>query len=193
MLKHIREYRIMYTSIVSVLLNLVLIYFLLFEITKSNDKLIVINSTKNCEPQIIEIYREPLTERELIDSYIKEISSMYSIDRYLVHSIIFHESTYNPNAKSTSNCLGLMQICPKWHMDRADRLNINNFYDPYSNILLGVDYISDLMNEADGDIAFMLMLYNMPHSEARKLYERGELTWYAESVIKRYEELKLGS
>ena len=132
------------------------------------------------------------TSRELIDGYVQDISAMYGLDPSLIHSIIWHESRYIPDAKNKSeSCLGLMQVCPKWHKKRAERLGVTDYLDPYSSILLGVDYISELLSRHK-DIRLVLMLYNMPHKKAFELYNKGEISWYARSVLKRANELKQG-
>ena len=145
------------------------------------------------EEVIIEVKEElpPLTEEEVITSYITEVSSIYKVDPYLIDSIVYHESRHIPSAKN-GNCLGLMQVCTTWHMDRAERLGVSDFYDPYSNLLLGVDYISELLNSTDGDVELTLMLYNMNHKQAYSMHAKGEVSWYAASVLKRVEDLKQG-
>jgi len=141
----------------------------------------------NEEIQVVE-----LTERELIDSYIKEISGKYEVDEYLIHSIIWHESRYKPSAQNKSGtCLGLMQVCPKWHSKRAERLGVIDYMDPYSSILLGVDYIAELLVKYK-NTGLVLMLYNMSHKKAFELYRNGDLSWYARSVLKRANELRQG-
>ena len=134
---------------------------------------------------------QPLTEAELIASYIVEVSSIYKVDPYLIDSIVYHESRHIPSAKN-GNCLGLMQVCTTWHTDRAERLGVKDFYDPYGNLLLGVDYISELLNATDGDVELTLMLYNMNHKQAYSMRAKGEVSWYASSVLKRVEDLKQG-
>jgi hypothetical protein len=145
------------------------------------------------EEVIVEVKEElpPLTEEQLINSYILDISSIYNVDPYLIDSIIYHESRHIPTAKN-GNCLGLMQVCTTWHMDRAEKLGVKDFYDPYGSILLGVDYISELLDSTDGDVTLTLMLYNMNHKQAYSMHAKGEVSWYASSVLKRVEDLKQG-
>lgn len=141
------------------------------------------------EPEQSEdIQEKPLTEKEQIDSFIVDIANMYDIEPELIQSIVWHESRYKPDAYN-GNCLGLMQVSTRWHADRAEKLGVTDFYDPYGNILLGVDYISELMDRYD-DPALALMMYNMKHSTAMSLYEKGEISFYAKSVLERAELLK---
>jgi len=131
-----------------------------------------------------------LSEREIIDSYILEISDLYDVDKYLIHSIIFFESTYNPEAiNKSSGCVGLMQICTKWHIQRAERLGVEDFSDAYSNILIGVDYISELLTKHKNE-SLVLMLYSGTHKRAFELHKQGETTNYVKKVLKRANELR---
>jgi len=133
---------------------------------------------------------EPKTQRELIDLYVADICEQYDFDPLIIHSVIWHESRYKPEAKNTTH-LGLMQVSTRWHMGRAERLGVEDFYDPYGNILLGVDYLSEIANRYD-DMRLVLMTYNMGDKRAKELFNNNEISWYATSVLERAEELKTG-
>jgi hypothetical protein len=130
------------------------------------------------------------SEQETIDGYVRDICSKYNMEPTLIKSIIKQESNYNPKA-ANGNCLGLMQVSSRWHKNRADRLGITDFYDPYSNILLGVDYLSELYN-THKDMRLALMLYNMKHDTAISMYENGQISNYAKTIMARAEEYKKG-
>jgi soluble lytic murein transglycosylase-like protein len=129
-------------------------------------------------------------DRDTINSYVHDICYKYKVDEYVIMSMIYHESTYRPNVRN-GNHLGLMQISTRWHKDRASRLGVYDFYDPYSNVLLGVDYVSELSNTYK-DIKLVLMLYNMGHDQAIDLYSKGIISYYAKSVLKKAEEYRIG-
>lgn len=130
-----------------------------------------------------------LTNEEKINNFIKNICSKYSnIEPELVESIVYHESRYIPSV-SNGDCVGLMQVSQYWHKDRASKLGVNDMYDSYGNILVGVDYLSELVNKYE-DVSLVLMLYNMNHNTAFKMYANGEISGYAKSVLSRYEMLK---
>jgi hypothetical protein len=136
------------------------------------------------------IISKPKNERELIDSYVEEICKVYDIEPSLIKSVIEHESSYKTHAKNVS-CTGLMQISIRWHKARASRLGVDDLYDPYGNILLGVDYISELKNTYK-DIRLVLMLYNMNHKDAIRYFSEGTISKYATSVLKKAEDYKNG-
>lgn len=97
---------------------------------------------------------------EIVASYVFDICQSYpEVDPYIVLSVIYHESRFIPNV-SAGRCVGLMQISTYWHQDRAKRLGVTDFWDPYSNILIGVDLLNELMNMVNGDIYRALTRYN---------------------------------
>lgn len=132
-----------------------------------------------------------ISEKDIIDGYIKEICVSYNIEPELIQSIVWHESRYNPNA-TNGDCIGLMQVSKRWHTSRAEALGVNDLYSSYGNILVGVDYICELI-EAYDDPALALMLYNMDHKKAKTMYAEGKISGYATSVLDRANQLKLGA
>ena len=156
-------------------------------------KVLVVKETKPVKEEVKVVKEKPktkkpiLTEEQTIDGYIEDICKSYHMDAALVKSIVWHESRYNPNAK-TGSCVGLMQISTRWHAERAHKLGVTNFYDPYGNILIGVDYLSDIF-ENYKDPALVLMMYNMDNAKALELYNQGEISGYAKSVLKRAKDL----
>lgn len=127
-------------------------------------------------------------DREQIDKYITEIADEYGICPELIMAIAETESTYNPSAKN-GQCKGLMQVSEKWHGDRMDKLGVADLYDPYGNILVGVDYLSELADEYE-DVGLSLMVYNGGHAYAMRIYEKGELSNYANKILERSAELE---
>lgn len=133
-----------------------------------------------------------LTSEEQYDIYIEEISEAYGVNSNLIKSMVWHESRYLENAVNwNGECVGLMQVSTRWNKDRAIKLGVSDFFDPYSNILLGVDCISEFLNTYD-DPAFALMMYNMKHDDAKAMYARGEINTYARSVLERADQLENG-
>lgn len=134
------------------------------------------------------------TEKEQYVSYVYDICGKYDIADglpELILSIMKAESNFNPNVRSYAGCVGLMQISPYWHADRAYKLGLTNFWDPYSNIYIAVDFINDLyFNYANESIELTVMMYNMDFASARKLYSSGTLTRYASTVLSTQEQLR---
>ena len=140
---------------------------------------------------VVEVEPEPeLTGVELIDSYTVEIGLEYGIDPAILQSMIWHESRYKADNINSIGCMGLMQICTKWHLPRAEKLGVTDFLDPYQNILIGTDILAEYMSK--GDIGLALMLYSGNHNTAYDLYRNGKLSWYATSVLDRAEMIRRG-
>ena len=119
--------------------------------------------------------------------YIEVISEQYDVCPELIMAIVETESSGNTNATNGS-CKGLMQISERWHADRMERLGVTDLYDPYSNILVGVDYFMELA-EKYGDLPLVLMVYN-GSSDAFERNESGNYTDYAIKIMNRSIELE---
>lgn len=128
---------------------------------------------------------------DLFKYYVDDICQGYpEVDPAVAKAIIWQESRYEPDCKSDSGySVGLMQVSTRWHMDRANALGVEDLLDPYSNILVGVDYLNDLLKQT-GKLDLALMLYNMNHKDAYRLYNSGKLSKYATSVLEKAEEYR---
>lgn len=141
---------------------------------------------------------DPLEGKDLYISYTYDICEKYNYDFYpdlplLIQAIIEIESNYIPTARSSANCIGLMQTSEYWQADRAARLGVTDMWDPYGNILVGTDFLQDLyFNYANKDMILSLMMYNMDFSDARKIRKAGSQTLYVTNVFQIYERLKGG-
>lgn len=135
-------------------------------------------------------YGKRYSKEDIVRKHINEHISLYSnLDVELVLAMAYKESSYNPNAQN-GNHYGLLQINPKWHKDRMERLKVDDLYDPSGNILVGMDYLSELIDVCGGRIDQALMSYNMGCSKAKQLYDSGIVSNYAQSILRMREELK---
>ena len=112
------------------------------------------------------------------------------INPYLVFAMCERESDYNANAVGDSgNSLGIMQIQPKWHQWRMDKLGLFDWMDATQNIMIGIDILLDLYSKND-DTAWVLMAYNGGVAYANRHYDAGNASEYAEYIMARAEELE---
>lgn len=112
----------------------------------------------------------------------------YGICPEILEAVMLEESGGDPDAVGDLGEAGLMQVYPKYHMDRMDRLGARSLFDPEDNILVAADYLSELLME-HGDMAAALMAYNgTPDAEGRA--RSWELTVYAERVLERARQLE---
>ena len=54
------------------------------------------------------------------------MSDKYNIDRYLLLGLIEHESSFNKNARSSANAIGLTQVVPRWHQSKIKKVSEKN-------------------------------------------------------------------
>lgn len=119
-------------------------------------------------------------------SYIEEVAADYCICPELIEALIEAESSGKANAKNGS-CKGLMQVNDKCHIQRMKDLGVTDIYDPYGNILVGIDYLAELFEEYE-DVGVVLQKYN--GDGIAKLMNKGELSKYADNILKRSQELE---
>lgn len=141
-------------------------------------------------------YGTSKTGKELYLYYIDRIVHGRGYDFYpdidlLVQSIIQVESNFDPNLTSSAGCIGLMQLSPYWQASRAAKFGVTDLWNPYNNILVGIDFLCDLyFNYANQDMVLALMMYNMDFSSARAIRRNGGMSDYAREVFRIFNELK---
>lgn len=112
-----------------------------------------------------------------------------NIDPTIMEALCYEESRFNPAAESNVQCVGLCQMSTVFHVDRAEKLGVTDFFDPYSNIRLSVDYMEELLNTY-GNYELALMCYNMGPKRAIELYNEGIISKYASNIIENAEKIK---
>lgn len=100
----------------------------------------------------------------------------------LALSVIWRESRFTNIIGDSGASVGYMQIQPRWHSDRMERLGVSDLADPYGNFLVGCDYLAEMLGK-DRGIEWALMSYNGGMSYANKMAKAGKVSQYAESVL----------
>ncbi len=95
---------------------------------------------------------------------VSKIAPRYQIDTDLAMAFIAVESGFNPNATSTKNAQGLMQLIP----ETAARFKVKNAYDPEQNIHGGLAYLQWLLSYFKGDVALVAAAYNAGENTVEK-------------------------
>ena len=124
-----------------------------------------------------------------IQNYCIEIGNMYNICPEFIMAIIESESSGNQYAVN-GGCKGLMQIYEKYHKDRMERLGVTDIFDIRGNILVGVDYLSELFGKYE-DPAMVLMVYNGDSSAWTYWNSDGAISKYADKILNRSADLEL--
>ncbi len=108
----------------------------------------------------INAYKKTLADfPNTYDSIINEASEKYSVPKDLIKAVIKQESNYMPNAVSSKGAIGLMQVMPS----TGALLGIEDkelLKDPYTNIMTGTKYLSQMLNRYDGRLDLSLSAYN---------------------------------
>lgn len=126
-------------------------------------------------------YDVPLDED--IQDHIIFLCEQHHIDPALVIAMIHKESRYNAKAVGDGgNSLGLMQIQPKWHKARMEKYNCKNLFDPYQNIIIGIDILDELFSTGKST-EWVLMAYNGGRAYANEKTALGIVSDYATTVM----------
>ena len=95
---------------------------------------------------------------------IRENAGRFGLDPAYVASIILAESAYNPQAVSSVNAQGLMQIMPEtgqWIAKKFDESYAEGcLFDPETNIRYGCWYLGFLMDRYAGDMTCSTAAYH---------------------------------
>lgn len=128
------------------------------------------------------------TENETVIDLTNQVAEIYPICPEVLQALIFYESSNQRDQVSKWGDIGYMQVNPKWHTDRMDKLGVTDLTDGYGNILVGTDYLYELCLEY-GDIATALMVYNQGPGAASQAQE-GKISTYARNILQLSEELE---
>jgi len=112
--------------------------------------LVMMLSTEEVQKETVQLY--PMEYTELIRANAAE----FGLDPAYVAAVVLAESSYNPNAVSSVNAQGLMQIMPdtgQWLAGKFDETYVEGcLFDPAINLRYGCWYLAFLMNRYDGDM-----------------------------------------
>ena len=128
-------------------------------------------------------------------TYINEVCKSYGIAPEIVFAMIEKESEYDNTAVGDNgDSEGLMQVQRKNHEERMARLGCTDLFDPYKNVLVGVDYLAELLAQYDGNIVTALTAYNAgPTGAYEDYFSKGiEASEYTEEVLEKAKKINEG-
>ena len=108
-----------------------------------------------------------------IQRYIFDECQLYEVPYELAMAVMYVETggTFDSSLRSKTNDSGLFQINDvhkKWLRESG----INDLYNPYQNSSAGIWILKDALSKGDS-IHTSLMVYNMGHGGAKKLWKKG--------------------
>lgn len=138
--------------------------------------------------EVVEYYDVPLDED--LQDHIFKLCDERGIDPEIVIAIIERESMYDASVVGDGgSAKGLMQIWNIWHKDRIDRLGCTDLLDPYQNVTVGIDFLSELYDMGRG-LEWTLTAYNGGFELANKHLANGTTSQYVECIYEICSELK---
>ena len=110
----------------------------------------------------------PLKYRDAVERY----TDLYGLEKSLVNAVIFCESHFEPEAVSSADAVGLMQVTEETGWWAAAQIGLAgediDLTDPDTNIRIGCWYLSWLMDKFDGVTETALAGYNAGHGNVEK-------------------------
>jgi soluble lytic murein transglycosylase len=120
----------------------------------------------------------------------------YNLDPALLAAVIYQESKFKADARSSSGAIGLMQLLPSTAEGIAlhtggSRFEVDDLYDPEINVRYGAWYLRHLLQKY-GDERTALAAYNAGQDNVDRWRAAGREIAFAETrhYVDRVEELK---
>jgi soluble lytic murein transglycosylase len=144
------------------------------------------------QPAWFERIRYPLHYEQIVRGHAKN----YDLDPALLAAVIYQESKFQADAKSSSGAIGLMQLTPQTAEGIAirtggSRFRLSDLYNPEINVRYGSWYLRHLLDKY-GDEKDALAAYNAGQQNVDEWRAEGKDIQFPETraYVKRVEHLK---
>ena len=144
------------------------------------------------EPGWFQRVRYPLKYEQIVRGHARN----YSLDPALLAAVIYQESKFRPDAKSSSGAIGLMQLQPETAKGIAirtggSRFQTSDLYVPEINVRYGSWYLRHLLDKYD-DEETALAAYNAGQRNVDEWRAEGKGIEFSETraYVDRVEHLK---
>jgi soluble lytic murein transglycosylase len=119
--------------------------------------------------------RYPLPYEHIVVGHARN----YDLDPALLAAVIYRESKFDPDARSESGAIGLMQILPETAQGIAEntggsRFVVEDLYDPEINVRYGSYYLRRLLRKYHEDERLALAAYNAGQANVDEWIENDE-------------------
>ena len=143
-------------------------------------------------PDFVQRERYPLRYQAIVTGHARN----YRLDPALLAAVIYAESKFHANAKSSSGAIGLMQLLPSTAEGIALHTGGSNFhrsdlYNPEINVRYGSWYLRHLLDKYDDEQA-ALAAYNAGQNNVDRWLAGGEGIRFSETraYVAKVEDLK---
>lgn len=126
------------------------------------------------------VHAESIEVPQEVVEISEELGAQYNICPELIQAICWRESRFTADATG-GDCIGIMQINPRFFKDRMDRLSVTDLYDAEQNMTVATDYLADLFEEHE-DAAAVLMIYHGEDDVEEKL-RKGKISSYSREIL----------
>ena len=147
---------------------------------------------RNGQPAWFERIRYPLHYEQIVRGHAKN----YRLDPALLAAVIYQESKFRADAKSSSGAIGLMQLRPQTAEGIAIRtggthFRVSDLYNPEINVRYGSWYLRHLLDKY-GDERDALAAYNAGQRNVDEWRAEGKDIQFPETraYVDRVEHLK---
>lgn len=135
----------------------------------------------------------------IMQVYTYILCDQYDVDYEMVFALIEKESKCVWDASGDGGAsAGFMQIAEKWNQERMERLNCTDLMQPFQNVKVGIDILSELQEKLKGTVPDdqlqydVLAAYNYGLSGAKQhLWSQGVHEYsYNREIMERAQQLK---
>jgi soluble lytic murein transglycosylase len=144
------------------------------------------------KPAWFERLRYPLHYETIVRAHARN----YHLQAALLAAVIYQESKFDPNVKSSSGAIGLMQILPSTAEGIAihtggTRFQVSDLYNPEINIRYGSWYLRHLIDRY-GDVGTALAAYNAGQRNVDTWLREGKGIQFSETrhYVQRVQDLQ---
>jgi soluble lytic murein transglycosylase-like protein len=106
--------------------------------------------------------------REMVRAAYRE-GRRNDVDPLLILAVVAVESRFNPIAESEQGAVGLMQIIPRFHMDKVRESGVASILLPHANIAVGTRILKESIRRGGTEVAG-LQLYNGAADDETRAY-----------------------
>jgi Rod binding domain-containing protein len=93
---------------------------------------------------------------ERFDGLIQSAAARHNLDPHVLKAVMASESAGKPDARSSKNAKGLMQLIDS----TATEMGVTDIWNPKENIEGGAKYLRQMLDRFDGDLRLALASYN---------------------------------